>query len=235
MEKKIILCAFLLSFQLFFFFPFTVVQYFCVWILLRGSCHLHVIKSHRQFTFDCEHATPTRLSAGAGSQAGVNSRIRFLATTKLCIISLVCLCVWECDGVLMHPLQVIGTKCHISQTRMFVIRILSSRKLAGMKSQHNRELIITSPLDPFHNSVKKKKKSLFNIVFQSCLAPINPNTFNKYTWNGTSRVTTMFQFWFHLIELAQLCRCETQRLDHLFWIKNKHKNTQRWYTVYETL
>lgn len=34
----------------------------------------------RGFTFDCEHSTPTGLPTGTGSQAGVNSRVCFLAT-----------------------------------------------------------------------------------------------------------------------------------------------------------
>lgn len=53
---------------------FYLVENVCWTLLLDGD-----------FTFDCEHSTPTGLPTRTGSQAGVNSRVRFLATQTIAV------------------------------------------------------------------------------------------------------------------------------------------------------
>ncbi len=79
------------------------------------------------------------------------------SSTCMCVTVCVCVCERRRPRYCVNAaITVIETKCHISQSRMFVLRILSGGKLARMKSWQSRELVFTQspPSDSLHFHIK---------------------------------------------------------------------------------
>lgn len=84
------------------------------------------------FTFDCEHSTPTGLPTRTGSQAGVNSRIRFLATQTNAISFL-------------QLSKVSKVRGNISKSWVFSTRSSDISMWIGLK-EHCNEISLSDPL-----------------------------------------------------------------------------------------
>lgn len=157
-------------------------------------------------TFDGKHSTPTRLSTGAGSQAGVDSRICFLATIKLCTISLLCTCVTECKRICYHwvELNVIFLKadCWCSAG--------SWCKLKDNTTELMRRWHPPSDLTSTSLSCAKKNNIIkrFSSVFHRLMTSIS-NSF----WNGTAGlILTCCCLAFHLCFIDYGRRCSWKQL-----------------------